>query len=391
MKILHCCLANFYIDDFGYQENILPKIHKLQGHDVMIVASTETYIDKSRLGFTSSKVYKTSEGIPIIRLPYQHWLPRRLMSKLRFYQGLKGVLNSFKPEVIFLHDCQFFSIKEIKDYKKKNPEVKLFVDCHTDLINSARSWISKHVLHKILYKRCAKMIEPYTAKFYGTLPLRNEFLKDIYNIASQKIDLLPFGADDTLFKWDDRVVIRERMRKQLAIDNNDFIIISGGKIDKRKNIHKLISAFSSIKSDELNRPTKLIIFGKPIPELLDKFNAFYKLSNILFIDWINATELYKYFFASDLTCFPGTHSVLWEESIGCGLPGIFLRWKGIEHIDVGGNCNFIHDGEDETEIKEAIIAIVNDSARYKEMLDCSLEKGKLFFSYFEIAKRALGN
>lgn len=68
-----------------------------------------------------------------------------------------------------------------------------------------------------------------------------------------------------------------------------------------------------------------------------------------------------------------------------------LRWKGIEHIDVGGNCNFIHDGEDETEIKEAIIAIVNDSARYKEMLDCSLEKGKLFFSYFEIAKRALGN
>ena len=45
MKILHCCLAAFYIDNFSYQENIFPKIHKLQGHQVHIIASTETYLE----------------------------------------------------------------------------------------------------------------------------------------------------------------------------------------------------------------------------------------------------------------------------------------------------------------------------------------------------------
>ena len=49
MKVLHCCLAAFYIDDYGYQENILPKMHKIQGHQVKIVSSTETYIDNQTL------------------------------------------------------------------------------------------------------------------------------------------------------------------------------------------------------------------------------------------------------------------------------------------------------------------------------------------------------
>ena len=49
MKILHCCLAAFYIDNYGYQENILPKIHQIHGHEVKIVASTETFIDDKNL------------------------------------------------------------------------------------------------------------------------------------------------------------------------------------------------------------------------------------------------------------------------------------------------------------------------------------------------------
>ena len=64
MKILHCCLAAFYIDDYGYQENILPKIHKKQGHQVEILASTETYLNNSELGYIKPKSYRTKDNIP---------------------------------------------------------------------------------------------------------------------------------------------------------------------------------------------------------------------------------------------------------------------------------------------------------------------------------------
>ena len=70
MKILHLCLACFYIDNYTYQENILPRINHEDGHDVRILASTETYVDNAHLGYVEPAEYVTEYGVPIKRLPY---------------------------------------------------------------------------------------------------------------------------------------------------------------------------------------------------------------------------------------------------------------------------------------------------------------------------------
>ena len=77
------------------------------------------------------------------------------------------------------------SIIQIVKYAKKR-NVKIYADGHTDFINSAKNWVSKNILHKIIYKYCAKKIEPYVAKFYGTLPLRVKFIRDVYGINPKK-------------------------------------------------------------------------------------------------------------------------------------------------------------------------------------------------------------
>ena len=74
MKVLHCCLAAFYIDRYGYQENILPKIHKADGHKVEILASTENYIDKRKLGYVKPGSYMNENGIKVTRLSYINFL-----------------------------------------------------------------------------------------------------------------------------------------------------------------------------------------------------------------------------------------------------------------------------------------------------------------------------
>ncbi len=75
MKVLHCFLANFYVDGYGYQENVFPRMHKRQGHDVAILASTETYIDNKELGYVEPRAYFTEDGIPITRLAYVGGMP----------------------------------------------------------------------------------------------------------------------------------------------------------------------------------------------------------------------------------------------------------------------------------------------------------------------------
>lgn len=384
MKILHCCLANFYVDDFGYQENILTKIHKMQGHTVEILASTETYLKDNSVGYLIPSQYLSKDGIIVTRIPYAAFLPHLIVKKLRIYIGIKRKLVEFKPDIIFLHDIQFLSILEIVRYKKKNPHVVIFADSHTDFINSARGFISKNILHRIIYKFCAKSIEPYTSRFYGTLPARVEFLKSMYKISSKKVELLELGADDTLFDFSQYDTIRTSTRERLDLSNDDFIIICGGKIDKRKNIHLLVDAIEKLEVTSI----KLILFGTPDSEmgyLLEKINT---VSNIKYLGWQSTADIYNLLFAADLGVFPGTHSVLWEQACGVGLPCVFKKWDMIEHVDLGGNCLFIQ-GLDSSEIRDAITRISTDRDLYKKMREVAIRKCIPHFSYSEIAKRAI--
>lgn len=384
MKILHCCLAAFYIDEYGYQENILPKMHKLQGHEVSILASTETYIDNKKLGYVEPSSYNTEYGVPISRIPYRKFLPHFVMKKLRIYSGVYDAVSAFKPDIIFIHDTQFISILDIVDYVKKNPKTKIFVDGHTDFINSANNWISKNILHRLIYKWCAKKIEPYTEKFYGVLPARVEFFKSMYGISEDKVELLVMGLDDSVVDFNKKEEIRSKIRKELNIDMEDFVIVTGGKIDRRKNIHNLMRAINDLNLSNI----KLIIFGSPNDDMKNEFEKELNDKLIKYVGWIKAEESNEYIMASDLGVFPGTHSVLWEQSIGLGLPCVFKKWEGIQHVDLAGNCMFINNGNVD-EIKEVIMSIYNDSELYSEMLKVSAEKGIPKFSYYQIAKRAI--
>lgn len=386
MKILHCCLASFYIDDYSYQENVLPKLHKQLGHEVMILASTETYMSNRKLGYISPSTYFSKDGIEVKRIPYVSWLPMKLAVKIRKYVGVLSIINDFKPDLIFLHDTQTYSTREIARYLKQNKNVKLVVDCHADYINSARGWVSKHLLHKIYYKWCAKQIIPFIDKFYGTLPIRINFPVEMYGIPKERTSLLPFGIDPTNFDISKREEVRKEIRTQWNIQESDFVIIAGGKIDKKKNIHLLVESIINLKNENV----KLFLFGEPVSDFKKEFSELTaKCKGLCNIGWIDSKETYKYFVASDLVVFPGTHSVLWEETIGLGLPGIFKKWDGMDHVDLGGNVIMLEDVSVDV-LYSKLHTILNDSNVYASMLKCARDPNNMNkFNYLDIARRSI--
>ena len=388
MKILHCCLAAFYIDDYSYQENILPKFHKKQGHDVRVLASTETYDSNVDLIYLRPCEYFSRDDILITRIGYVKWLPNFIARKIRLYEGISEKLSSFEPDVIFLHDCQFLSILRFSKYAQKNKNVKVFVDSHTDYVNSGRSWVSKNILHKFIYKFCAKSIEKYTIKFFGTLPIRNDFLRDVYHINPEKIELLPFGADNSLFDWNSRIEIRKKLRREMCIPEDAFIFITGGKIDRRKNIHLLLDAWNELKSQNKMSDSILIVFGKPNQEMKSEIENLVRKKDIFYINWVVSREIHKYFFASDLALFIGTHSVLWEEAVGLGLPCIFKKWDRIQHVDLGGNCLFL-DKIDKKSIKDVLLKISEDKVLFSNLKERAEYLGPKAFVYSEIARKSI--
>src|SRR5690625_2302741 len=186
VKVLHLCLGNFYIDNYSYQENMLTKYHKKLELDVEIIASLVSFDENGKtILLNNGSTYINENSIPVTRLEYKKSLASK---RLRRYSGTYNAIEKAKPNIIFIHGCQFMDIDQVVKYAERNPKVKIYVDNHADFSNSARNWLSKNILHKIIWRRCAHLIEPFTDKFYGVLPARVDFLRDMYKLPKDNIE-----------------------------------------------------------------------------------------------------------------------------------------------------------------------------------------------------------
>jgi 1,2-diacylglycerol 3-alpha-glucosyltransferase len=384
MRIIHCCLASIYVDDGSYQENLLPLYHRRLGHDVKIIASTDTYTGRTSKGQARAGKSLTKEGIELTRLSYSPFIPSPISHKLRSYSGLTAELTGFKPDLIFLHDCQFLDVYTIKRYIKQHTKVKLLIDCHTDFVNSAKSWLSRNILHGLIYRHFAKTLEPLTERFYGVLPARCDFLHDAYGISRGKIDLLPLGADDANVCLEEKAKIKSLQRAKLGLREKDIVLVTGGKIDARKEIHTLIKAIDRLN----NNVVKLVVFGEPTLDIKKEFQELAKLPFVNWVGWVKPLEAYDLFLASDLAVFPGTHSVLWEQAVFCGLPAIFGEWPGFSHVDLGGNCVFVEPGN-LSALVQAIQSLTAKPEKLRQMSCIAETLGPTVFSYTAIARKSL--
>jgi 1,2-diacylglycerol 3-alpha-glucosyltransferase len=388
MRIAHVCLAAFYIDGYGYQENILPRVHRKMGHEVEIIASTETYIDKAILGYVAPSSYQNEDGILVHRLPYARWCPKKIRPKIRAYRGLRAKLDAFQPDLIFLHDMQFWDILVIRSYAMKH-EIPVHADSHTDFVNSARGFVSRRILHGIFYRILVQFADPVVRRYFPTLPARADFMHEVYGLRRDKMELLPFGFDDTSVAGVDRAVVRQQTRARLGIPQGEIVLVTGGKLDLRKNIHSLINRFSKLRRAGQLPGVHLVVFGKPNPVVEAKLAQIDIDGNVHMRGWMKPTELYTLFWASDAAIFPGTHSVVWEEAIGHGLASAFHRWKGMEHLDLGGNALFIDDAEDAT-LDDLLLDLTrNDGAKIYQLMETARRRGPSVFSFSQIARNAI--
>ncbi len=143
----------------------------------------------------------------------------------------------------------------------------------------------------------------------------------------------------------------------------------------------------AVKNLSLER-LKLIVFGTPIEELENQIIKLSKTPSISYVGWLSTSQIYDYFIASDLAFFPGTHSVLWEQAVGTGLPCVFKDMEGFHHIDLGGNCLFI-DQINIPQIQSCIKKLYRNKILLQKMKEVSSTKGIKKFSYFNIAKKAI--
>ena len=381
---MHLCLGAFYPDNYSYQENMLPKFHKELGYEVEVIASTQSFDengDTCYLDKTGS--YQNEYDIKVTRLPYRS--ENRIWKKLKRYKGTRQAIEAASPDILFIHGCQFMDADKVVEYLKQNPGITVFVDNHADFSNSATNWLSRNILHRVIWKHYANLLEPYVKKFYGVLPARVEFLENIYDLPPEKCELLVMGADDDLIEKVRSENARDAIRQKYGISDDDFLIMTGGKIDRWKTQTLLLmQAVKNIENDHV----RLLVFGSVTQDLKESVSALADGEKIQYIGWIDSKDTYDYIEAADLVVYPGRHSVMWEQTVGQGKPMLVKDWEGTHHVDLGGNVIFLKEDSAE-EIQKYIEELVSDRDKYEKMKAVAENRGMDVFSYRNIAERAV--
>ena len=87
---------------------------------------------------------------------------------------------------------------------------------------------------------------------------------------------------------------------------------------------------------------------------------------------------------ANLVCFPGRHSVFWEQVAGMGIPMLVKYWNGTTHVDMDGNVEFLYQ-DSVQEIQEKLQKMIEN---YSAMKQIAVEKRREFL-YSGIAEKSL--
>lgn len=381
MKIVHIAPNAPYNEGWGYQENLLPKYQKKLGHDVVLIVPNLTHKD-GKVVETGVEDYVSSDGIRVIRLQRKKY-SHRVLTKLRARLEVYPLLKELRPDFVFFHGLVSTTIFDVVKYKKElAPQCVIVQDNHLDYNIGTRCRSAKEKLIRGYYRRMNRRSIRYVDRVYGVTPWRQTYARDYFRIPPEKTGVLIMGADDEKIDLTHRREIRQKLRGEYGISEEDFLIVTGGKIDQKKQIHHLMEACRDLSN------VKLLVFGQVAEDVRPDFDRARKDNdNVRYIGWLDADRVYDYFLAAELVFFPGQHSVLWEQACACKVPCVFSKWEGMAHVDNGGNSDFILSTDRES-IAEKILQL-RFTPKYHSMKAVALSDATDIYMYSEIAKKSL--
>ena len=241
MNIVHVAPNAPFNDYWGYQDNLLPKYHAKMGHDVTIII-TNTQHSNGAVVETDEADYRLNDGVRVIRRKRKNY-PHPVLTNLNSYIPVYDLLKEIHPDFIFFHGLVSATIYDAIKYKHSDNKACIIVqDNHLDYYNSRSTADLNGKLIRFFYRHRVRRTISSVERVYGVTNWRVQFAEDYFLVPSNKLDLLIMGADDEKLDLAHKTEIRQSIREKYHVLPEDFLIVTGGKIDEPKKIHLLMEA-----------------------------------------------------------------------------------------------------------------------------------------------------
>ena len=312
----------------------------------------------------------------IIRVPIHAYYSGRSIYKRGFFK----YIDSLEPDVLYVHgEDTYIGVRSVLRLKKFKYPI-LFDDHMVDIAS-----VNKLApLFRLFYR---KILAPIIIKRRVTVirTMEDDFVFRRYGIPLGQAPLLGFGSDTMLFHSDS--IVRLEIRKELSINDKDFVFIYAGKLDESKGGLFLAEALLE-KIPSLKDITFLIV-GNYIGDYGNKTLQKFKQSenNIIRISTKPYSMLAPYFQCADAALFPKQCSLTYFDAQACGLPVVIednnINIKRIDHKN-----GVLFKGNDTEDFREKISQLANMPLdEFIQMRLSSEAHIRQHYNYMDIAEK----
>jgi len=212
--------------------------------------------------------------------------------------------------------------------------------------------LKKRIIQKFLFNRMTL-----------NLSVSNALIQEIsrkFKVKPERFKAILNGVDTDKFK--PRQEIRNKLRKELKISDDTFVIGTVGRLVEVKNFPSLIRAFALVKKQLSN--AKLILAGEgPENEALVNLSSKLEvLDDVLFLgrrdDIADLLNIYDVFV---LPSFREGLSNTILEAMSSGLPAVVTSVGGSPEIVIDGETGYLFEVDDVQHLAEILI-LLNDNS-----------------------------
>lgn len=309
----------FFDTEANYQITEMAKAWP-KGHELVII--TSKYLDYVHKSYDESqelrdRVFEAKYGVTIVRLDC--WF--RLGSRV-FFKGLKSTVDSFSPDVLFMH-----GIGDFNDvlYLYGRNKYLTFRDCHM-------SWIaSKNRFAKLYYKFYSIFFAPMINRFqkyelvYALGLEEKEYIKAI-GVNDERIAMLPHGYNKNAYY--PSIQLRKSFRERLGVADDELVITYTGKFDYAKSPDVSLDIYQYLGKDFIEKNRLKFVFIGPVNKTYFDEIFMAKLDKLTYKDRVTilpavpADELVEVYNGTDLCLWPKETTLSSIHAQVCGRPVI---------------------------------------------------------------------
>ncbi len=380
MRVLHVCISGPFTDGLSYQENQLVEQHVALGQDVTVIAATDTYGPDKQIVHANVGITRLNCGATLIRLPYAWGMRGWLATKIRAHHGLLQCVTNIKPDRILFHGLTAWDLLTVATYVRRNPKTQLFVDCHEDFNNSAKTWLSRELLHRLFYK---PIFRNCISQFKEVLCVTVEslvFAVDFYGSPRSKTRIYPLGC--TVETAETVAQQRADFRARFGLVDTDLVITQTGKLDHTKHLASALRAFCANPSSAL----KFIIAGRMSDDVRAMCLPFIKSDPRIFdLGWQSTDELRLVLAGTDCFLQPFGQTVTTQMAMGCGC--VILAQDLPSHRWLVGDKGYLFN--EVCDLDAVFKWVIENQENLDQLRQATLEFAAEYLDYKKLALRII--